>query len=349
MSRIRSTSVVVLFIALITLAGAAHDARADGFAKVGTFAGVWERMMRDARAEATGGALQSLATGPLAIQETAAPLSGAESIEIGYSRFAGIIDDLDFEQLGLTGRWNSLRLSLLAARMNLDAFEVRTAYNPEGTGEFIETENNFVMANLAWDLPLFGFDRSRAWSWTVGATARRHLASLDESTWTAWDMDLGLTGRWLHRHADGWVRVTGTALLRNPFEQEIDLDERSAVLPRFRNLGAALTWAQDLLRNGRNDLVISIGLSATRDYSYDQGYFGELRTGFEIGLADLVSLRAGSDDHRTWAGEQSWGAGLSLPAWVSPRYLLRYDYAHLSDNDDWEGQDHHTFTAGLIF
>lgn len=341
-----------LFFAVITawtLTFAPIAFAQGGFAKVGTYTGTWERMMRDARAEALGGSLQALASGPFAMLENAAPLRGDDSIEVGYGRFGVINDELEFEQMALAGQWNGLRLGLLVANFDIEPFEVRTAYNPEGTGEYIDFDNDFVMANLAWDLPIPGLDRSRAWSWTAGATWRRHSVTWDESTWTAWDTDLGLTARWLRPRADGWVRVTGTALLRNPFKQDLEYDDRHVELPRYRNLGIALTWAQDLLRNGRNDLVIHVGLSTMRDYMVDEGFFGELRSGFEVELAGLVSLRAGSDERRAYASEQSWGAGLSLPRWVSDRFLLRYDYAHLSDNYDWEGRDRHSITAGLNF
>lgn len=340
---------VLLVVLAASSAALVSPAAAARFAKVGSFNGHWQRMMRDARSEALGGSQFALADGPFASMENAAPGPGRDGIEIGATEFDLPYAGMGWRQMGLAANWKRLRLGLVGARYLTDDMLVRTAYQPEGTGETIDVEESFLICNLAYDLPIF---ESPVWDWAVGAAWRRHTFSIDENEWRGWDTDLGLTGRWRRSRGDDPLAVTGSVLLRNFLEQDVEYEERRAELPRFRNLGLAVSWAHDLLGTERHDLVLKVGVATIRDFSSgDQGFFGDLRSGVELGLFDLVSLRFGADERRTYADEQSWGAGVSLPSWYSQRWIARYDFVQLGEDDNgiYDNTARHSFTTGVRF
>jgi len=335
-----------------------------GFAKVGTHVATWEALARDARSEALGGADLAVATGPLAALTNAAPVYESDRAEAAFGWYEYHFDS-DVQNLACSvqaGRW---RFGAIGTRWRMDPIPIRTAYDPEGTGETIDVKQDFVLLNVAYSPVLVPMPLARNIDWTIGAGLRRHRYEMeldedfvfDEDTYAreydGWDTDLGLTGRWVTPLTGGNAAITGSVLFRNPFDQKVDLGIEDAFLPRFRNVGLAAEANLEVFGTGRTDLRFAVMLAYRKNLNFDDsyGFLGDNSLGVEITVLDIASLRIGTDNYRAYADEASWGLGLSLPPWCPGPFIARYDYTQLDGNPDflYLERDQHTITAGIRF
>jgi hypothetical protein len=323
--------IVSLLIAAPTMALAA-----DSFAKIGTFRAQWEKLARSPRSEALGGSDMAVASGPLATLSNTAPLPDGHGIGIGYGRFEAYAGDT-IDYLGTAFDYGSWRLSAVGARMVMDPMLVRTAYNPEGTGETFDAGFKFVQLNASLDLAGLSGAMAPEFSplrWVAGIGYRHRFMELAEVSVDAWNVDLGTSASLTRRTQSGWLQISGSAHLRNVTERNIVYDERESRLPHVREFGLAATIIQDLADREGNELQFRALLSTRKDLVYgDSRFFGDHRIGFELTLFEILALRSGRDEARYIERDTSYGLGLILPEKWTGSFLVSYDYARVSIDD----------------
>jgi hypothetical protein len=295
----------IISIALILASPLA--ASAAGFARVGTAGFTWEGIYASARLSALGGS-DMADGGPAALLINPAPLSVNKVAELSYDHadyFAGTEISTIAGAVGLKG-WC---LNFAVHDYSIDDALLRTAYNPEGTGEFFDILQRMTLLGASYDIGrhLFGH---RSLQWSVGAVWRHYLSDYDDNSAQGDSYDLGSTARWSMQHDNGWSRITGAFSYQNIKDETIEFDERYSSLPQPMRLGLTLETA--IARSGHGGSVLRFLMAYSRCYQLGDSYAADSgHTGVEAVLYDTLALRWGHSD-RVAGGISSWGLGVTL-------------------------------------
>lgn len=320
----------LLLLVLLLVAAPAGRARAAFFEKVGVFPMTFDHLAPDVRSRALGGAVVAVPAGPADVWWNPAALPTGHSLQAEYAPIDWVAG-IRLETLALAGEWRNLRFGVARTTEDKDAMIVRTAYEPEGTGELIDSGARAWTYNAGVDLAPWLLPAQPQLNLGFGLSARRLSMFVDTVKAAAWDLDLGLIAARRWQRESMWWRLRAAAMVRNALGSEV----------------AYLDWTGDLQRNLRFGFACEAGLEpapgrraplqALLAYGRLQNLDGWHTAdgdhlGLEVTLFELLSPRLGHTD-RAYAGASSWsyGAGLQL---ASPRVMplgARLDYAH----EDW--------------
>jgi len=314
---------------LLVLAATAGSARASFFERVGNYAMPFDDLAPDVRSRALGGAVVAVPSGPADVWWNPAALPTGHSLEVQYAPVDWIIDSR-LSTRAVAGEWRNLRLGIARTALDFDAMIVRTAYDPEGTGETFDTGSCAWTFNAGADLAPWLLPAHPRYNLAVGVSARRLSTFIDTEKASVWDMDLGLLAarRWQGRTA--WWRLRAAAMVRNALGSEVDFSGLTSRLPRNLRLGLACEAGLEPQAGRRAPLqaLLAYGRLQNLDgwHNNDSDHWG-----LEVTLFELLCPRLGYTD-RFSGSSWSYGCGLQL---ASPGALpvgLRLDYAR----EDWD-------------
>ncbi len=335
---LKSTRIIVII--LVFLHGASI-ARAVVFAKVGTFGSAWERFAVSPRMAALGGANVACATGVFGPLANAAPMRSKQGLAVGYA-YQDYLADIAIKSRGASYQWQALRFSFVDVLFDSDPIPVRTAYNPEGTGETFDLESRLTTFGVSLDvLPLI-LDSPSAWDWTVGIARRTHELTLAEFHDDKNDWEAGTTLGWKHAVPDGRLTLAAGWSQRGLEETGYTYGQGEILLPRWRDLGLRVSMARDLNGQPGEEIEFTFLYGTRKDQVLDEaGFFGRRRYGFELAVLDRISIRAGRDHSNITADQWNYGLGLHLvDPWIE-RFELRYDFGLVEYSDSDEMSDQH--------
>lgn len=132
------------FLVTILILLTAMPAFGAGFAKVGTFGYTYDGMFTGGRNTALGQADMAGAFGSEATQINTAPLPLDDGAEVSYNRNP-FLSKIDQEVWGGAVDFRGLRLGFSQFIFSMDPQLVRTAYNPEGTGETFDAGDKITV------------------------------------------------------------------------------------------------------------------------------------------------------------------------------------------------------------
>ena len=340
-----------LIVVLLLLRGfLASSVAAEQFAQVGSSVGQFARMPVDARGEAMGLATTVNPTGPTAFWWNPAPLPESSRVMASYTVWEHPVEGFHWRPFALRASWRNLTFGYLWGRFRVDPLLVRTAYEPEGNGTYIDVGSDLHQLGCAADLGPWLGDGGSPWTWTVGANVRYLRETVGDFTTSAWDADLGSSLAWTALDdAASSLRLHGTAMVRNVFRGSFDGYESSAPLPRYYHLGLGLELGHGSSWQGGRLVTGTVAYTWRRDWELLQSGYDSEHIGAEVAVGP-VALRAGHRTRGAFPGEGwSWGAGLRyrFRAWRGIRAAV--DYAELDTDDLFDGRrlDRWTFTAGV--
>ena len=310
--------ILAVFLILISTA----PAFGAGFAKVGAFGFTYDGLFTGTRSTALGQGDMAGAYGPGATQINTAPLPLGDGIEASYNGNP-FLADLDFAVWGADVEVQGLRLGFSQFRLFMDPQLVRTAYNPEGTGETFDAGDDISILSLGYDLGRL-VDEDGRWQWTLGA-AWRHYASflaeskVEEDTW-----DVGTSLGWTTPHPHGRARLALAVSWQNVFEKEYTYDERMAYLPASVRTGITLeaTFGQAAWGGEAAKVLMAYSHRFLPDTwrGRDTDHFG-----VEFVGAGYLAMRMGHNSQLP-GNINSWGLGLILARDFMGPFTVSADY-----------------------
>ncbi len=317
-----------LRLGLICLAlAAAAPAFAAGFARVGTFGFQSEGIFVSGRMSAMGSA--DLTDGsPAAALLNPAPLAEEDGVFASYDH-AAFFADTAIHTYAASARWHGVSLNVVDQDLVVDDQLIRTAYNPEGTGETFDARDRMTVTGLSWAPRVrlgVGFLRVAA-----GAAWRHYDARLASSSVQVDGLDVGATVGWRQDVGRNWMGVTGALAWSNVTDGILTFDGRMTNLPRPRRGG--LTFAVGLRRPDDRDDLLALRLAYASETDLNHSRSDCDRAGVEVLYRELIALRYGHSDRLT-GGIASWGVGVVFDRWLGDRVTLAADYGLMSyDND----------------
>jgi len=319
MSVISRLLVVCLVLAL------ASPAAAAGFARVGTFSFTWEGIF-------TGGRLSTLGSSDLADRSPAtlmvnpAPLSTGSGVGLSYDH-ADYFFDVDLNIYSGTARWDNLRLNFAMQEFVIDDALVRTAYNPEGTGETFDVRDRMTVIGLSFDLGTALF-KMPSFQWAVGAAWRGYSSNFADSEADANSWDLGTTLGWRTEYQGGWTGLTGAVSWQNFTGETFAFDERESLLPRPLRTGITMETAFD--RAGHPGDLFKFLLAYTRTFRLGDTYRSDAdHVGLEALFLDTLALRYGRST-QVLGDIGSWGVGVVLDGRLLGPFTVEVDWGEMS-------------------
>ena len=311
----------ILFPVVLSLLWLPTMAAAAGFARVGTYGFTAERLFPGATSSALGYADVAAPAGPFSIlQNPAAPLEGPD-VQLGFDR-ANYVADMDVHNWAalVQSRRHGLRFCLVRHEMTAEG-PIRTAYNPEGTGDFFKNSDQAYSVGLAWDLAPYLPDND-PWSMTVGASWRHYRSrweTLADSETDADDLNLGLTVCYQWHLDNGWLKAVAATMVHNALHGSLSFDGRESDLPRYCQLGFALTWGLQAPAQEVPSLSLQLAygrMAKVDSYSYSGAQAS--RWGLELSCFDVLDLRLGdADKSLPLDNSNTWGLGLRTPrSWL---------------------------------
>ncbi len=345
---VRQTWLVTGMLAAM-LVVAAH---AEEFARVGTFGPTWIRFPVDARGEAMGLATTVNPRGATAFWWNAAPLPDGDRFDVSYTVWEHVFSDLGWRPAAVRLSRDNLTVGLLWGRLHVGPTEVRTAYEPDGNGEFVEFTDHLVQLSAAYDLAPWLTRGRPDWIWTLGANLKHVREELVETNASVWDLDLASSVAWVVADSpDLRLRWHATAMVHNLSRGTLEYSELITTrLPRYYHFGLGFDAAFGELEGGRRLLEVAVSHAWHRDLDDNLVEYDSEHVGCEVTAAGLVSVRAG---HRTRgvfdADGWSWGAGVQYRTdrWWGLRAGLDYASFEISESFAQATQDHWTFSVGV--
>lgn len=293
---------------------------AAGFSALGQVFYQSDWIFAGARAEALGQADLALPRGPLSTLFNPAPLPDGQGVHVGYGHM-DYVAGFACQQYGLAWENGPWRFSAVRSEFKAEDILVRTAYQPEGTGELFSSEQRQQVFAVSLDIAQLSYPDS-PWNWTVGLSHRNYRSSIQEDVSRFDGIDFGSSARRFYQLNQAGLEASVSGVLRN-----IDKDKFT---PESTHIGVALTMHL-FNDDGLGYLSCSL-MAAQEDGPKDPDFFGTSRFGLELTGLGILSLRMGHDSH-AFGGTSQWGAGLTIPErWIHP-FSLTVDYGSL---DAWE-------------
>ncbi|MEN8007456.1 MAG: hypothetical protein ABFS42_10600 [Candidatus Krumholzibacteriota bacterium] len=313
-----------LFVVCLILA-LASPAAAAGFSKVGTFTFSWEGIFTGGRLSALGGS--DLADrSPATLLVNPAPLSTGTGVGLSYDH-ADYIGGFEFHTYAGTAGWNHLRLNFAMQDFVNESVLVRTAYNPEGTGETFEIHDRMTAIGLSYDLgrALFG---KPSFHWAVGAAWRGYSSRFDEMEADADTWDLGTTFGWRVDYHGGWTGLTGAVSWQNVTDAAYTFDDYVARLPRPLRTGLTVETAID--RAGHPGDIVKFLLAVAQTSRLGDTYRSDAdHVGLEALFLDALALRFGHST-QVLGDIESWGLGIVLDGRLLGPVTVELDWGEMS-------------------
>lgn len=320
-----SVSIPTVLIALCLFNILAVPADAAGFAKVGTTGFTWEGIFTTGRNAAMGGS--DLTDGaPAAGLWNPAPLATGDGAAVAYDH-ADYIADTEIHTYGVQTSRFGLRLGGVIQEFVSDSELVRTAYNPEGTGETFDIRSRIAVFSASYDLGRL-LPPGAPLRWSVGA-AWRHFSDHFFTTELAADgLDLGSTAAFRQAIGSAWVGIGGALTWQNVNDATAIYDERTVLLPSTRRSGLTLSGGVGLPGFGRDLVSIRLAYTDVRP-SGDESRRGSYHRGVEVLILETLALRQGYNS-RVGDGTDSWGVGLVLREDFLSPFTVSLDVGEMS-------------------
>ncbi len=313
-----------LFVVCCILA-LASPAAAAGFARVGTNTFTWEGIFTSGRLSTLGGS--DLADkSPATLLVNPAPLSTGSGVGMSYDH-ADYIAGFEFHTYAGTAGWNNLRLNFAMQDFVNDSVLVRTAYNPEGTGETFDILDRMTVIGLSYDLGQALF-RKPSLHWAVGAAWRGYSSHFDEANSSANTLDLGTTLGWRAEYQGGWTGLTGTISWQNFTGATITFDERESLLPRPLRIGVTVETAFN--RTGHSGDLFKFLLAYTETSRLGDTYRSDAdHVGLEALFLDALAVRYGHST-QVLGDIESWGVGIVVDGRLLGPVTVELDWGEMS-------------------
>ena len=330
-SRIPSSACLLALIALPALA------RAQGFERVPATPMFHDGLALDARSCALGGVVVAAPEGPADIWWNPAALMTGRAVQVQYAPLSSL-DDFELRTVAVAGEWRNLRLAVAHTGWDTDPLPVRTAYEPEGNGQFLDVGGDTWTINAGADLAPWLLRGRDDFNLALGVSARRLSSFLDvfdgDSTdMAAWDMDAGLLAARLWRGPQAWVRLRAAVVARNALGTDVDDGGYLNELPRRLRFGLAAEAGSAPMPGQRAPFRVLLGYG--REESLNEDYMSAVNwLGLEATLFELLALRGSA----TGSSSRSYGLGLLLARPGALPCGLRLDYAH-ERWEFWMGMD----------
>lgn len=328
-----------------------EGAVSEQFAKVDASGAAWSRFPVDARGEAMGLATTVNPTGPTAFWWNPAPLPDGRNVDLSYTVWEYPFDDIDWRPLAARVSCDNITVGFVWSRLSVGPMSVRSAYDPEGSGESQEAASDLIQLGVAADLVPWLDDDGSPWTWTVGANLRYFREDPADRVSSAWDADLGSSVAWRAATGDaGWLRLHATVMVRNLTQATLDRGELHAILPRYYHLGAGLEAGLGEVWRGRRMIRTTVAFALHRDLEDNWADYDSEHLGFELTLANILSLRTGYRTRGLFSEEGwSWGGGLQYVSGGPLGLRAAVDYARFDLDGPMfdEDQDLWTFTVGM--
>ncbi len=321
MSKILRLFVVCYILAL------ASPATAAGFSQVGSNSFTWEGIFTGGRLSSLGGS--DLADGsPSTLLVNPAPLGKGTGVGLSYDHadylYPDLVGGIEFHTYAGTAGWNDLRLNIAVQDFVIDSAIVRTAYNPEGTGETFDARDRMTVIGLSYDLGNALFEKP-SFQWSVGAAWRRYSSTFAESDATTWD--LGTTLGWRTEYRGGWTGLTGAVSWQNITDATYTFDERQALLPRPLRTGLTVETAID--RAGHPEDLIKFLVAYTKTSRLGDTYRSDAdHVGFETLILDALAVRYGHST-QVLGNIESWGVGVILDGRLLGPVTVELDWGEM--------------------
>jgi len=316
-------SVILRLLVICLLLALASPAAAAGFARVGTPSFTWEGIFTGGRLSALGGS--DLADGsPSTLLVNPAPLSKGTGVGLSYDH-ADYVTYTDFNIYAGSAGWNDLRLNIAVQDFVVDSAIVRTAYNPEGTGETFDARDRMTVIGLSYDLgtALFG---KPSLQWSFGAAWRGYSSTWADTDATTWD--LGTTLGWRADYKGGWTGLTGVVSWQNFTDAAYTFDERQALLPRPLRTGLTLETAID--RADHPGDLIKFLMAYSRTFRLGDTYRSDVHhIGLEALFLDALAVRYGHST-QVLGDIESWGVGVILDGRLLGPVTVELDWGEMS-------------------
>jgi len=321
----------------------ATTVRGAGFAKIGTFGFTYDGIFTGTRMTSMGQADMAGAFGPGATQLNTAPLPQGDGIEAEYGR-NNFLADTQLEVWGGAAEYRGWRLGFSQHRFSMDPQLVRTAYNPEGTGETFDAGDDINIISLGYDLGGL-IDRTGRWSWTIGAAYRVYHSFLAEYEIDATTYDLGTSVAWKTPHPEGWARLSGAVSWQNVFSEGYVFDEREASLPR--SVRAGVTLESTFGKSNWGSEAVKVLMAFSRRFVPDSWLGRDTHHfGAEVIGAGILAARMGHNS-RMPGQINTWGLGLILDQDFMGRFTLAADYGRydtrIEEVDMWSVRARYAF------
>lgn len=323
-------TITISTICLLLLA--TSPASAAGFARVGTFAYQSDGLFASGRISAMGGS--DLSDGsPAALLINVAPLAQGNGVELSYDH-ANYISDLDFHTYAGAAEWKALRLNVAVQEFVAEGQPVRTAYNPEGTGETFDSRDRQTIIGLSYDLG-YALFKVPSLSWSFGAAWHKYSTHFDDDILGEGDsVDLATTIRWYFDYDGGWTSIAGAVSSQNATAEKVTFDERQSELPNNLNTGFTVATAVDWSGHQGNLFKLTLAYSKThqrRSYTFRDD---PIHLGLETLLFDAVAVRYGHST-RVTDNIESWGVGLILDDRLLGPFTLAVDMGEMQYGDQF--------------
>ncbi|MCP4290814.1 MAG: hypothetical protein GY780_03145 [bacterium] len=320
-----------------------------GFSKVGTWGFQAETWFTGSRNIALGQADLAMATGPLAILKNPAVAQEGLTVMAGYES-ANWISDYDIRNWAAAGEWKFLRMGVVRHEMAIDDMIIRTAYNPEGTGETFNSSEQIWTTGLSADflpaaLTTQGFFGFVGFNWNHYSRTTSSSYNNYNSFASTDDFDLGLTLGWEKPVAQGLFSLAVSAMEHNFQGNTISIDDRETLLPHYYEMGLTLNFSFFSDDQKTEEFRFLLAASNHRDDYYDAD-----RVGAEFVILDAVSIRVGNNDRPITEGSSmTSGVGVKIARKHLNPFEVRlnwatYDLGNLGGLEDMFGA-----TVGVVF
>ncbi len=321
-------SVLCLF-----LVSALPVAAAD-FSPVSTYSFTWEGVFIAGRLSALGDS--DLAdSSPAALLVNPAPLAVGNGVGLSYDH-ADYFLDAEFHTYAGAAEWNDWRLNIAVQDFVIDSALVRTAYNPEGTGETFDVRDRMTAIGLSYDLG-HALTEGHSFRWSIGAAWRRFSATFEETEAIGNSLDLGTTFSWRTEYEVGWTGLTGAVSWQNVTDAAYTFDERQASLPRPLRTGLTVETAFE--QAGHSADLFKLLLAYSRAFQIGKTYRADSdHVGLEVLFLNALALRYGHST-RVAGGISSWGTGIVLDGRLMGPFTVEVDLGEMSyDNQVLSGE-----------
>ena len=329
MRTVLGRSLLVTFFSLLIFVGTPALTFGAGFARVLASNFSWEKDYSGTRQTSMGNADMAGAQGPSALLLNVAPLPSGTGLELEYGR-TQFVNDVDIEVLGFATQWKGLRVGYSRLELVMDPFLVRTAYEPDGTGEYVDISEVIDVLGISYDLGRLIESDGRL-NWTVGGAVRRYQNSIDGNSASQNTKDLGTSLAWRSYYSRGWVRFKGGVSSMNRSGDSFVVDERESMLPQAVRYGLTAESALTAQKTDRELLRLVVAYGKTEhDNAYPafQDHFG-----VEVVALKILALRGGRNSR--FDGPHSWGAGLTLDRPFMGPAVLHLDYGRYNNGYVW--------------
>jgi len=322
-------SLVLRLIVICLILISASPAAGAGFSQVGTYSFAWEGVFTSGRLSTLGGS--DLADGsPATLLVNPSPLSTGTGVGLSYDHadyiHTDIISDIQFHTYAGTAGWNNLRLNFARQDFVVESEFLRTAYNPERTGETFEIRDRMTVIGLSYDLgtALFGKPSFR---WAVGAAWRGYSNSFADMDADASSWDLGTTLSWRAEYKAGWTGLTGAVSWQNFTDATFAVEGHQTFLPRPLRTG--LTMETAFNRAGHPGDLFKFLMAFTRTSRLGDTYRPDAdHVGLEALFLDALAVRYGHNT-QVLGDIESWGIGVILDGRLLGPVTVELDWGEM--------------------